>query len=259
MPMMSHRVAASCASLPPKGLLPYLRRFEVVRRAIMPVKFKRFYASHRRMEFQLLDIGCGNHSATSTKRYFPNCRYHGLDKGNYNNDDADFAAMEKFYQVDLASGDLSCLPDSFFDVIICSHVIEHLRNGLEVIGTLASKLARGGKIYVEFPSVASLNLPSMAGTLQFCDDPTHVRLYSVLEVCNALLDGGLRIVAAGRRRDAMMTWLFPLYFAAGIWRYGKVTSFGLWDPLGFADFVYAERPPANEDRAGMLVDERIRR
>ena len=81
----------------------------------------------------------------------------------------------------------------------------------------------------------------MPDTLHFCDDPTHVRLYSVLEVCNTLLDGGLRIIAAGRRRDAVMTLLFPLFFLAGIWRYRKVTSFGLWDPLGFADFVYAER------------------
>lgn len=240
--MITQRVGASRADLPSKGLLPYLHGFKIVRRLIMPVKFKRFYATHRNLRFKLLDIGCGNHSATSTKRYFPNCRYYGLDKGNYNNDDADFAAMEKFYQIDLESGDLDGLPDGFFDVIICSHVIEHLRNGIEVIGKLESKLAHGGKIYIEFPSMLSLRLPSMTGTLHFCDDPTHVRLYSVLDVCNALLDGGLRIVSAGRRRDAVMTLLFPLFFLGGIWRYGRLTSFGLWDVLGFADFVYAERP-----------------
>jgi SAM-dependent methyltransferase len=219
-----------------------LRRFEVVKRVIMPVKFKRFYRTHRERRFTLLDIGCGNHSATSAKRYFPNCVYYGVDKDNYNNDDRDFAAMEKFFSIDLEDGGLDSLPEDFFDVILCSHVIEHLRNGLEVLGKLNSKLAPGGKIYIEFPSLASLNLPSMNGTLHFCDDPTHVRLYSVLDVCNVLLDGGLRIVAAGRRRDALMTALFPLMFVAGICRYRKVTSFGLWDPLGFADFVYAERP-----------------
>jgi SAM-dependent methyltransferase len=219
-----------------------LRSFEIVRRLIMPVKFKRFYATHRHRQFNLLDIGCGNHSATNTKRYFPNCAYYGLDKQNYNNDDRDFAAMERFFQIDLESGRLDTLPQGFFDVIICAHVIEHLRNGIEVVGELKSKLAHGGKIYIEFPSIASLNLPSMRGTLHFCDDATHVRLYSLIEVCNVLLDGGLRIIAAGRRRDAVMTSLFPLVFLAGIWRYRKVTSFGLWDPLGFADFVYAERP-----------------
>jgi SAM-dependent methyltransferase len=214
----------------------------------MPVKFKRFYATHRHREFRLLDIGCGNHSATSAKRYFPNCIYYGLDKGSYNNDDRDFAVMERFFEVDLETSGLECLPADFFDVIICSHVIEHLRNGVDVIRTLRSKLAHGGKIYIEFPSVASLNLPSMRGTLHFCDDPTHVKLYSLLEVCNVLLDGGLRIIAAGRRRDALMTLLFPFVFLAGIWRYGKVTSFGLWDPLGFAEFVYAERPARSEGR-----------
>jgi hypothetical protein len=96
----------------------------------------------------------------------------------------------------------------------------------------------------------------MNGTLHFCDDPTHVRLYSVLDVCNVLLDGGLRIVAAGRRRDALRTALSPLMFLAGICRYRKVTSFGLWDPLGFADFVYAERPATRAgeaEQAGALA------
>jgi SAM-dependent methyltransferase len=226
-----------------------LRRFEVVKRVIMPVKFKRFYATHRDRKFRLLDIGCGNHSATVTKRYFPNCVYYGVDKDNYNNDDRDFALMEKFYRIDLETGGLESLPNDFFDVIMCSHVIEHLHNGLEVVGKLSSKLAPGGKIYIEFPSLASLKLPSMKGTLHFCDDPTHVRLYSVLDVCNVLLDGGVRIVAAGRRRDALMTTLFPLVFVAGICRYRKVTSFGLWDPLGFADFVYAERPAMRAEQA----------
>lgn len=214
-----------------------------MRRLFMPVKFKRFYASHRDRSFRLLDVGCGNHSATSTKRYFPNCLYYGVDRDSYNNDERDFAAMERFFRIDLESGELDALPDGFFDVIICAHVIEHLRNGIEVVAKLQSKLAPGGRIYIEFPSVASLNLPSMDGTLHFCDDPTHVRLYSLLEICNVLLDGGLRIIAAGRRRDALMVALFPLMFVAGLWRYRKVTSFGLWDPLGFAEFVYAERRP----------------
>jgi SAM-dependent methyltransferase len=233
-----------------------LRRLEVVKRVIMPVKFKRFYGTHRHRKFRLLDIGCGNHSATVTKRYFPNCIYYGVDKDNYNNDERDFAVMEKFFRIDLEAGGLDALPDDFFDVIMCSHVIEHLRNGLEVVGKLKSKLVHGGKIYIEFPSLASLKLPSMKGTLHFCDDPTHVRLYSVLDVCNVLLDGGLRIVAAGRRRDVLMTTLFPLMFLAGICRYRKVTSFGLWDPLGFADFVYAERPAmraAVAEQAGALA------
>jgi SAM-dependent methyltransferase len=223
-----------------------LRRYELVRRFIMPVKFKRFYATHRHRSFKLLDVGCGNHSATSTKRYFPDCIYYGLDRDNYNNDERDFALMERFFRIDLESARLDALPEGFFDVIVCSHVIEHLRNGVAVVGALGSKLAPGGRIYVEFPSVASLNLPSMPGTLHFCDDATHVRLYSVIEVCNALLDAGLRIVAAGRRRDPLMTWLFPVYFLAGIWRYRRITSFGLWDPLGFADFVYAERSPPGD-------------
>ena len=44
-----------------------------------------------------------------------------------------------------------------------------------------------GCIYIEFPSVRSLNLPSMRGALNFCDDKTHLRIYSIQEVANILL------------------------------------------------------------------------
>jgi hypothetical protein len=52
--------------------------------------------------FRLLDIGAGNHSASKTKRLFPNCTYYGLDLDKtYNNSPEDFEAMEAFYEMDL--------------------------------------------------------------------------------------------------------------------------------------------------------------
>jgi ubiquinone/menaquinone biosynthesis C-methylase UbiE len=84
----------------------------------------------------VLEVGCGNHAASKTKKVYPQCKYYGLDKtAKYNNDAHDFQAMEGFYEVDLDSSadSLSIVPDNSFDCIIFSHVIEHLRNGEEAL------------------------------------------------------------------------------------------------------------------------------
>lgn len=216
---------------------------------MMPVKFKRFHGEYHGREFRLLDVGCGNHSASTALRYFPKCRYHGIDRSReYNNDPEDFARMEAFYELDLSKGDLSPVPDGHFDVILLAHVIEHVRNGLELLKALAGKLKPGGKIYVEWPGPRSLTLPSAVGTLNFCDDDTHVRVYDLKEVANALLDEGFRVLKAGTRRDPWKLAMFPAGLAHNAVRrlLGRPlsTDGGMWDGLGFAEFIYAEKRPA---------------
>jgi len=216
----------------------------VLQRLLMPYKFKRITRDFGTdAALQILDIGCGNHSPTRTKHFFPNCRYFGVDRNTYNNDASDFAAMEKFYPVDLQSdlGGLDALPDGGFDVIIFSHVIEHLPNGLDVVERVSSKLRQGGRFYIEFPCERSLSLPSMYGTLNFCDDPTHVRVYTVSEIANILLSRGYRIASAGTRRDRFRVLLTPFNFLFHLFRDRRPAASTLWDALGFACYVYAER------------------
>ncbi len=192
-------------------------------------------------EFRLLDVGCGNHSASKTKTLFKNCLYYGLDRDNYNNTTEDYNLMEEFYRVDLESGSLAGVPNGFFDAIIMSHVIEHLHDGLAAILMLSSKLKPGGIIYVEFPSVRSLGLPSMPGTLHFCDDTTHIRLYDVKEVVNTLLTKGLKIVKAGTRRNVMRIAITPFAFVYLKYVRRRPYATAFWDILGFASFVFAQK------------------
>ena len=130
--------------------------------------------------FRLLDIGAGNHSATKAKRVFPQCEYHGVDmERDYNNSEEDFKLMAGFYEMDLTKLDFSSIPDNYFDGIWMVHVIEHLFNGDEVIKGLLPKLKSGGYMYIEYQGEKSTKLKSMPGTLNFYDDETHVRIYSV--------------------------------------------------------------------------------
>lgn len=192
--------------------------------------------------FTLLDIGSGNHSAGKTLRVFPNCVYHGVDLTKaFNNDETDYAAMTAFYQMDLTKLDFSSIPDNYFDAINMVHVIEHLYNGDEVIKGLLPKLKSGGYLYAEYPGKKSTTLPSMEGTLNFKDDDTHVRVYSVAELTKLFTENNCTVLKAGIRRNIFFIMAMP-FRIIGRWVSGKKLIGNIfWDVLGFAEFVWAKK------------------
>ena len=192
--------------------------------------------------FRLLDIGAGNHSATKAKRVFPNCEYHGVDmERDYNNTEADFKLMDAFYEMDLTRLDFSAIPDNYFDAIQIAHVIEHLFNGDEVIKGLLPKLKSSGYIYLEYPGEKSTRLPKMQGSLNFKDDPTHVRVYSVKELTVLLEANGCKVLKGGLRRNKWFIMAMPFRIIK-TWASGKKLQGNIfWDLLGFAEFVWAKK------------------
>ena len=170
--------------------------------SFLPSKLVGFEKNIGNEAFTLLDVGAGNHSATKIKKHFPGCRYFGIDiVKDYNNSEEDFKMMEGFWEKDLTQLDFDDIPDLFFDAILMTHIIEHLNNGDDVIKALLTKLKNGGYIYIEFPSGNSVNFPSKKGTLNFYDDPTHVRIYNSKELANILEAHGMKILKSGIRRS----------------------------------------------------------
>jgi len=190
--------------------------------------------------FRLLDVGVGNHSASKTVFLFTNCEYYGVDLDkDYNNSEEDFKVMKEFYEMDLTKLDFHLIPDNFFDGIWIAHVIEHLFNGDKVIEKLIQKLKPGGYMYVEYPGIKSTKLPSMNGTLNFYDDETHVRVYSVKELAEIFNKNGCKVLSSGTRRNLYFIIASPLR-VIGHWLKGKKLIGNIfWDLLGFAEFVYA--------------------
>jgi SAM-dependent methyltransferase len=208
-------------------------------RLLCPPKFNKLYQEYKGKEFLFLDVGCGNHSVKFTKNWFPDSKYYGVDKGIFNNDQSDFDQMEEFFDIDLTIGSLDGIPNNLFDVVMFSHVIEHLPNGLDIVGELAKKLKPGGKIYIEYPSVKSISLPSMGGNLNFCDDPTHIRVYDLKEIANVLLSNNMIIKRGGPRRNRIRIGFFPIFVIVGLLKGTPAGAF--WDLLGFVDYIYAEK------------------
>jgi hypothetical protein len=65
-----------------------------------------------------LEVGCGNNSPVTTKRWFPGSHYSGADIQRYNLNDQDLAAMDTFYLLILTARIFRDTRHSRFDLIV---------------------------------------------------------------------------------------------------------------------------------------------
>jgi len=209
---------------------------------VKPFKIKLAEKYLAKDDLSILDVGAGSHSATITKKWFPKCHYTGIDiAGSYNNDESDFKAMDEFIEMDLTKLEFDRISENKYDMIVMSHVIEHLHNGDKVIAGLISKLKKDGIIYLEFPSPRSVNFPSKQETLNFYDDPTHCRIFSVKEVSGILTQNQMNILDSGIRRQMINIILMPFKIVYQSITKGYVRGGVYWDYYGFAEYVCARR------------------
>ena len=192
--------------------------------------------------FKLLDIGSGNQSAKKITSVFPNCAYHGLDiTKDYNYHPSDFSIMKAFYELDLTTLNYDIVPDNYFDAIWMVHVIEHLPNGEQVVAGLLKKLKPGGCFYIEYPGQKSTRLPSMYGSLNFYDDPTHVRVYSVKELAHIFEQNNCTVIRSGTRRNWFYIVAMPARIIVTLIRRKRLQGNLFWDITGFAEFLFVTR------------------
>lgn len=206
------------------------------------LKFNFLHKKFNGNEFKLLDIGAGNHSASRIKAIFPNCKYYGLDiNTDYFNAEEDFRLMEHFYEIDLTRLDYKEIPDNYFDGILMTHVIEHLHNGDKVLELLLKKLKKNGWMYLEYPGQKSTKLPSMHGTLNFYDDPTHVRIYTIEELKEVAENNNCKVKRSGTRRNYYYIAAMPVRIIQSLVKSKKLNGNIFWDVLGFAEFLEIQK------------------
>ncbi len=161
--------------------------------------------------------------APHPERYPPNCRVH---------------------QGDLQKDRLPW-PDGSMNAITCMHLVEHLNDLTLLIQEVKRLLPPGGEVYFETPHPKTVALPSPRGsavsnfTLNFYDDPTHVKPVAIGALAQLVEQEGLRVVASGTSRN----WLFAashlLYQFLPSSR-KKYTARVHW--LGWSAYLIARRP-----------------
>lgn len=215
-----------------KILLPY--RYKFIRKRLGHLAAPR-----------CLDIGCGNNSPMIMRHWFPQLRYDGIDIGPVDELGAAREHIDHYFQKNLDHDRLEDVPEQHYDAVVFSHVIEHLHYGLQALEEIATKVAPGGYIFVETPSLRTLALPHAKGFLHFHDDATHCKLYDVKDIANVLLAADFEIVRGGTRRDPVGVLVIgPLGLLFNIFYYLKtrrIYGLPLWDLLGVSSYVLARR------------------
>lgn len=220
-----------------------------VKRIFAPHRFKiiKSYLGNQK-ELTVLDVGCGNNSCAVTKKWLPVKLYHGIDKEFWHGSESDYKEMDHVFFIDMEFEleKVDTILDNNYDIIILSHIIEHVKNGFEVLEALLPKLKKNGLIYVEAPHHRTLGYPSATGFLNFHDEPTHRMVYNYYDVSRVFLKHDLQILKAKTRRDRFRLIFFtPLIILFNFLYYlpfkQKIFASGLWDFLGVAFFVIAKK------------------
>ncbi|MEO8364602.1 MAG: methyltransferase domain-containing protein [Pseudoxanthomonas sp.] len=157
------------------------------------------------VDARVADIGAGDGSL-SVFRTWPDparkdLRLHAysLEKGEH---------FDRFESYEIS--DWNASPPEFgglqFDGIVCAHFIEHVSDPASFAAWAGRKLVRGGRAYVEWPSEASVDLPSRDELLQqgvpliisrYHDDSTHSSLPARDLMIEAFEANGLQIEQQG--------------------------------------------------------------
>jgi SAM-dependent methyltransferase len=140
--------------------------------------------------------------------------------------------------------------DDQFDLVVASHVIEHLGKPLEFFAECARVCKPGGLMYFEAPSERSLLLPGMPFehdkffSTSFFDDPTHAsRPWTPQSFYRLAKYYSCEPLRVGYRTSWKYRLLFPvicLYALAT--RSGKWLEACCWYAIGWASFMVVRKP-----------------
>lgn len=99
---------------------------------------------------------------------------------------------------------LDCgMEESFFDVVVMRHVLEHITNPGETLVEIRRILKQNGTVYITVPNIDSIEA-CIAGDKWFHHDPEyHVTEYSPVTIRNALSMAGFK--------DARINHMLPEY------------------------------------------------
>lgn len=157
----------------------------------------------------ILDVGCGTGANAETiKKRFPNCNISGI---SYSSEELELANkfLDNSFLINLDQITEN-FTNEFYDLIICSHVIEHLYNPKNVLNILASKLNTEGRIIVIVPNIAIWHsrLKLLSGKFEYEEhglfDRTHIRFFTYNSLINEAVPESLRA------EERFVTGHFPL-------------------------------------------------
>jgi len=194
------------------------------------------------------DIGAGDGSLSSLLGWPSPARRdirlhaYALEKG---------ALFDRFESFEI--GDWNAAPPEFsgrrFDALLCAHFIEHIGDPASFIAWAARKLVPGGRVYLEWPSPASLELPPVAELKalgvdimisRFDDDSTHRDLPATEDVVTACARHGLVVEGRGIVRLPWIEEEMLAHFRNDKDPFPRQAAF--WSRTGWSQYLLLRQP-----------------
>lgn len=180
----------------------------------------------------LLDIGCGaGDNAALIKSRYSECEVFGITHSAV---EADLARkhMAQCWVFDIENELPADLDHQSFDVLIFSHVLEHLRNPAVALARFSRLLRSGGEVLIAVPNVLSWRMRAqfLLGRFEYESagglDDTHLRFFTYFTADQYLLSKSpdLQVTTKSASGSVPLWWLrryiFPQRWAGYIDQWG---------------------------------------
>ncbi|MDE2293450.1 MAG: class I SAM-dependent methyltransferase [Elusimicrobia bacterium] len=202
---------------------------------------------------RVLDVGCLGFGklALAKSLGLTELRHFGVDYAEASEVPAGFT----FKHCDLNAGPIP-FDDDMFDLVVATHVMEHVKDPLAFFGECVRVCRPGGFLYCETPSERSLWLPGMPFehekflSTSFFDDPTHVfRPWTPQSLYRLTRYYGCEPLEVGYGISWKQRLAFPVTLLYSlIARDGVVLQRACWETFGWASFVVLRKPPELKGR-----------
>jgi len=196
----------------------------------------------------VLDVGCiGFRQVGEAKQMGrPHLRHFGVD---YVDLSEQLPEAFVFSQADLSKESIPFADDSF-DLVVASHIIEHLPNPIDFFGECVRVCRPGGWMYFEAPSERSLLFPGMPFkhesffSLSFYDDPTHTfRPWTPQSLHRLSRYFACEPIETGYRVSWKHRLAFPLTIVyALLTSNGSLLERACWYAVGWASYLIVQKP-----------------
>jgi SAM-dependent methyltransferase len=196
---------------------------------------------------QVLDIGCAGFRQVHIARALGLTRlqHFGVD---YCEPEGPLPEGFSFKRADLNSERLP-FGDDVFDLVVGSHVIEHISKPVDFFGDCIRVCRPGGLLYLEAPSERSLWLPGMPfkhhlfRCISFYDDPTHCsRPWSP----QAFYRLAKYYSCEPLETDYLFSWahrlLAPITLTLGLLTRHRLFEWCVWQTVGWASYITVRKP-----------------
>ena len=173
---------------------------------------------------RMLDVGCGG-GAFLQRMHAAGWNVVGTEPdGNA----AARLAPERDFPIYGSLAELIQAGEEGFDVIVLSHVIEHLPDPIHTLSTLRGLLAVGGRLVLTTPNALSLGSRIFRASWRGLEPPRHFNIFSPDSLCKILSRAGFGVERVSTE----------VRLARGIWFLSYLARSG-------QDGIETKRPPAH--------------